>query len=133
MISPIKYTGYDKDNNIVGHCTGVNANDYINPAEVGKQVENIESVVKTQLDNIKHALMDISLDAQDAIIVQGTNMKGTIEDICTAVGSLSSTFTNSLSGLYGEAEKAHDKLQEQANADARSAVRKYSGVVRVEP
>ncbi len=131
MVSPKTYRGYDEEGKQVCSCTAVDANGYINPDEVKAAIDNVESVVSEQMNNISKALSNVAPEAEEAVIVQGTKMTETIEEICSSLGSLSGTFADSISSLYTESVRAHDEIQTQANDDAYNAVASSSGVVRV--
>ena len=133
MVTPNTYVGYDKDGQQICSCPATDANTYINPEEVKAGIENVISVVSEEMTKVSKALQDVAPDADTAVIVQGTKMTETIEQTCDALGSLSGTFGDSISGLYDQAMAVHDKLQNQANQEARSAVSSTSGVVRVSP
>lgn len=131
MVTPKTYVGYDHEGKQVCSCTAEDANNYLNQAEVQKAIENVEDVVTEQMKVISHALQDVAVDAESAIIVQGTKMTQTIEDTCIALNSLPEQFVSTISSLYDEAVSAHDKLQQQANSDAETKVRSTVGVESV--
>lgn len=131
MVSPRTYRGYDEEGKLVCSCTAVNANEYINPAEVQAAMTKVEDVVTDQMNNVCKALDNVTPDAEEAIIVQGTKMTEAIEETCSALKSLPGTFADSISSMYTEAISAHDRLQNQANDEARQAVRSTSGVSTV--
>lgn len=139
MVTPITYIGYDQDGKQVCTCTAEDANNYLNPSEVQKGIENVEDVLTEQIKNIRYALYDLEKDAETAIIVQGTKMTQMIEDICTDFSSLPGILINGIDGmdglsvLYDKAEVAHDQKQNETNETARNKVKSTTGVVRVSP
>ena len=58
-------------------------------------------------------------------------MDEVIEDTADALDKVPAQIYDSISGLYTEAEAAHDKIQTAANEEARNAAASYTGVVRV--
>ena len=87
------------------------SNTLINPAEVQAAIDNVKSVFEEQLNNVASSLRDISQDADEAIIVQGTSMEGTIEDTATLLTQVSGQVTQGIDALYDYAVQAHDQLQ----------------------
>lgn len=131
METPKTYSGYDEEGNFVLTVTAVDANGFINPSEVQTAIENVKTVVKEQMTTVTNAIRNFENDAKEAIIVQGTNMSGVIEDICTSLKQLDGTIGDSISCLYDEAVKVHDAIQTKANSEAYSQCSSQSGVVSV--
>ena len=133
MVEPKTYTGYDKENNIVGTCTAVDANDYINPADVKRAIDNLESVVNEQVSNISKALTSVAPDASHAVIVKGTNMQATIEEMATSIsdGTITNSIVGSVDEMYTVAVSSHDQLQNSANDEAYNTILSADGVVKV--
>lgn len=121
MEYPKTYRGVDSEGKVVTQCTAYDANGYINPAEVQAAIENVKAVFEEQLKSVADSLRDVSTDAKDAIIVQGTDMAGTIEDTATLLTSISSQVTQGIDQLYGYAVQAHDQLQINENNKAYNA------------
>lgn len=111
MENPKTYKGLDAEGNVKAQCTAVDANTLINPAEVQAAIDNVKSVFEEQLNNVASSLRDISQDADEAIIVQGTSMEGTIEDTATLLTQVSGQVTQGIDALYDYAVQAHDQLQ----------------------
>ena len=128
--SPKTYHGYDKDGKCITTQTGLDANTQINPAEVQAAIDNVKSVFEEQMKNVANALTDISTDAEEAVIVQGTSMTGTIEETATLLNGLAGQVTSGIDQLYTYAVEAHDQLQTNNNIDAYNAC-KVSGVVSI--
>jgi len=131
MLTPKTYRGYDSDGKCVIEYTAVDANDYINPAEVQTAIDKVKTAFTEQMKDVGDKLRAITADASEAIIVQGTKMDEVIEDTADALDQVPGQIYDSISGLYAEAEAAHDKIQTAANEEARNAAASYSGVVRV--
>lgn len=131
MLAPKTYTGYDQEGKVVCRCTAIDANEYLNPNEVKAAIDNIESAATDGINKISRALTNVAPDADEAVIVQGTKITGTIEEVCTSIKSLPGTITDSVSSMYTEAISAHDKLQTQANDGAYNQVRNTPNVVSV--
>lgn len=131
MLNPRTYNGYDKDGKLVGSCTAVDANTLINPEEVQAQIDNIVKVVDEQMQVISNALENISEDATDAVIVQGTNMSEIISETSSALDSVSGEVKENVQEAYNLSVQAHDKLQEQLNTDAYNTMSSTANVVSV--
>ncbi len=131
MVAPKSYTGYDQEGNVVVRCQAVDANQYLNPAEVKAAIDNVESVAEDSINRISNALVNVAPDANEAVIIQGTKIQGTIDDVCEAIKTLPGTIVDSISSLYTESISAHDKLQNQANDSAYNQTRATQGVVSV--
>ncbi len=121
MVSPKTYRGYNSENKCISQCTAVDANTLINPAEVKKAIENVKTVFAEQMDNVAKALTNVTEDASEAVIVQGTDMTKTIEDTALVLKNLSTEVTSGIDTLYDYAVQAHDKLQESKNNEAYNA------------
>ena len=130
MVSPVTYRGYDQDGTCIIQRTGVDANTQINPADVKAAIENVKAVFAEQMQNVAKSLTNISEDAEEAVIVQGTNMSKTIEDTATILSQLAEQVTTGIESLYEYAVQAHDSLQENNNATAYNECR-VSGVVSI--
>ena len=131
METPKTYVGYDSQGNRVVSCTAANANEYINPAEVQAAIDNVSSVATEQMGLISSALSNLTSDANEAVIVQGTKMTGVIEELCGAIEGVPSSIYDKISGYYDEAMKIHDELQRKANGEAEQAAWGKEGVVSV--
>lgn len=130
MESPKVYRGYNKEGTCVVSKTAVDANTLLNPAEVQAAIENVKDVFSAQMKAVAQALKDISNDAEEAVIVQGTNMGGTIDDVCSLLLTLSDKITSGIESLYDTAVKVHDELQRNENNKAYNACA-VSGVVSI--
>lgn len=121
MEVPKTYIGTDAEGQQICSVKAVDANDYINPAEVQAAIEKIKTVVKDEMQNIINGMSNIIIDADEAIIVEGTKMTQTIQDVCTELKKLPDSFIDSISGIYDESIKAHDALQKEENDKAYNA------------
>ena len=115
MVSPKTWRGYDKDGNVLCSVTAVDANEYINPAEVQAAIEKVESTAESGIDSIVAALNNVEPDASDAIIVQGTRMTETIEQACDAIKQVPGKIVETIAELYNISVREHDRLQNEAN------------------
>lgn len=131
MVEIKRYIGFDKENKQIATCMATDANTLLNPEEVKQAIDNVESVTNTEMDTISAALINLSDDAVDAIIVQGTNMASTIEDTAKALKDVGKVIKGTLEEIYDLAVEAHDKLQSDFNTKAYNAVAATSGVVSV--
>ena len=131
MVSPLTHRGYNKENECIVQKTGVDANTQINPQEVKTAIENVKKTFEEQLGVIANALMDLSKDAGDAVIVQGTNMTKTIEDMASLLKQYASQITNGIDQIYDYSVQAHDIIQQTNNNDAYNLCM-IDGVVRID-
>ena len=130
MESPKTYHGYDETGKCVVSATATDANTVLNPADVKAAIDNVKSAFEDQFKAIADALRGVSTDASEAVIVEGTNMKGTIEDTATLLTQVSGQVTQGIDGLYDLAVNAHDEIQAKFNTDAYNACR-VTGVVAI--
>ena len=121
MESPKTYHGYDSDDNCITTVTADDATNYINPDEVKQAIDNLEAVLKEQFKGISDALRGIEQDANEAVIVQGTKMSGTIEETCNALDAIPSSVMSQIGDLYNESVQVHDQLQTEFNEKAKNA------------
>lgn len=121
MISPRTYYGYNSENECIHSVTAENANNYIDPAEVQAAIDKFKTTVSDELGKVSKALSNITQEASEAVIVQGTKMDKVIEETATALGTIGESMGSSVESIYSEAVKAHDTIQEQLNANAKAA------------
>ncbi len=120
-VSPKSYSGYDNEGKCVSSATAYNATDYIDPAAVAAAVDKVQTVATDEMKNITTALGKLTEDANDAIIVQGTRMTSTFEEVITGINTIPGQIGDSLADLKTLAQQAHDDLQNQFNEAARNA------------
>ena len=96
------YKGYDSNNQHVITVTARNATDYINPQEVEAAIEKIKTVATEEIEIITNSLGKLTEDANDAIIVQGTKMTGTFEEIITGIKTIPDQIAEALAELKTE-------------------------------
>lgn len=120
-VSPKTYNGYDSNNQHVVTVTARNATDYINPQEVATAIEKVKTVATEEIGIISNSLGKLTEDANDAIIVQGTKMTGTFEEIITGIKTIPDQIAESLAELKTIAQQQHDELQNQFNETAKAA------------
>ena len=122
MESPKVYYGYDEKGQNVSYAKAVDATELINPADVQTAIDNVKTTFDEQFKSIADALMTmVKPDIEEAVIVQGCNMGGTIEDTATLLTQVSGEVTAGIEGLYDLAVQAHDNLQIEANKAAYNA------------
>ena len=120
-VSPKSYHGYDSEGKCVSSATASDATGYIDPAAVAAAVDKVKSVAAEEIESITTALGKLTEDANDAIIVQGTNMGATIEDVISGIKTIPGQIGDSISELKTLAQQAHDDLQNQFNEAAYNA------------
>lgn len=120
-VSPKSYRGYDAEGKCVSSATAQSAKTYIDPAAVAAAVDKVRSVATEEMDNITTALGKLTEDASDAVIVQGTKMTATFEEVITGIKTIPGQIGDSLEELKTIAQQAHDDLQNQLNENARNA------------
>ena len=119
--SPKSYSGYDSNGQKVSGATARNATDHINPQDVAKAIEKINTVATEEINRITTAIAKLTDDTNEAIIVQGTKMTATFEDVNSGIKEIPKQIVSSIEELKTMAEKAHDDLQRQFNEAARNA------------
>ncbi len=120
MEVPKVYIATDSEGQNICAVTAQDANSLINPSKVQEAIDNVKNKAEEEIKNIINAITYIKLDAEDAIIVEGTKMTQTIDDICKELKQVPNTILESISSIYGESVKAHDELQIKANEEAYS-------------
>ena len=120
-VSPKSYRGYDAEGKCVSSATAQSAKTYIDPAAVAAAVDKVRSVATEEMDNITTALGKLTEDDSDAVIVQGTKMTATFEEVITGIKTIPGQIGDSLEELKTIAQQAHDDLQNQLNENARNA------------
>ena len=120
-VSPKSYRGYDSEGKCVSNATASDATGYIDPAAVETAVEKVKSVAAEEIESIATALGKLTEDANDAIIVQGTDMGTTIEDVVSGIKTIPGQIGDSIADLKTLAQQAHDDLQNQFNEAAYNA------------
>lgn len=120
-VSPKSYRGYDAEGKCVSSATAQSAKTYIDPAAVAAAVDKVKTVASDEMDNITSALGKLTEDANDAVIVQGTKMTATFEEVITGIKTIPGQIGDSLEELKTIAQQAHDELQNQLNENARNA------------
>ncbi len=131
MLTPRTFYGYDQTSRCIVSCPAADATSVLNPNEVKAAIENLENVFVEEMKRIASALHDVTTDANEAIIVQGTKMSATIDDTANAIIQIPAQVIASFAELYDYSIKMHDALQQKFNDEAYNAVCTYSGVVRV--
>ena len=108
-VSPMTYRGYDANGNCVSYATASDATSYIDPAAVAAAVDKVQSVATEEIESITNALGKLTEATEDSIIVQGTKMTGTLEDVITGIKTIPGQVGDSLADLKTLAQAAHDK------------------------
>ena len=120
-VSPKTYHGYDSKGNCVSSATANDANNYIDPAAVATAVDKVSTVATEEMTVITTNLSKIKDDSTDSIIVQGTRMTSTFEEVISGINTIPGQIGDSLAELKTLAQKAHDELQNTFNDKARNA------------
>lgn len=120
-VSPKSYRGYDAEGKCVSSATAQSAKTYIDPAAVAAAVDKVRSVATEEMDNITSSLGKLTEDANDAVIVQGTKMTATFEEVITGIKTIPGQIGDSLEELKTIAQQSHDELQNQLNENAKNA------------
>lgn len=128
--SPRTYRGYNSNNEVVITKQAANANNEINPTEVKQAIENVKAVFDEQMNGVARALRNISQDADEAIVVEGTKMNDTIEETANLLTQIGPQITQGIDALYGLSVEAHNKIQQNFNNQAYNACR-VNGVVDI--
>ena len=120
-VSPKSYTGYDAEGKCVSSATAQSAKTYIDPEAVAAAVDKVRTVATEEMDNITTSLGKLTEDANDAVIVQGTKMTATFEEVITGIKTIPGQIGDSLEELKTIAQQSHDELQNQLNENAKNA------------
>ena len=128
--SPRTYRGYNSNNEVVITKQAANANGDLNPVEVKQAIENVKAVFEEQMNGVARALRNISQDADEAIVVEGTKMNDTIEDTAQVLTQIGPQITQGIDTLYELSVDAHNKIQQNYNNMAYNACR-VNGVVDI--
>lgn len=125
------YRGYDSQNQCIVTCTANDANTYINPTDVANAVKKVQDVASTDFPPIVSALKDIMEEEKQAIVIKGTKMTETVEQIAEVLNTFPGQLADSLTDLVSKAESEHDRIQKEMNDAAYSACKGTAGVVSV--
>ncbi len=131
MESPKAWAGYTEDWDYVTTVYAKDANNYINPAEVSTQINNVTAVMDEQIGIIQKALSSIIEDANQAIVVNNIKLGQTIQDLVDNLEMLKGNPNESLEYLYTGAVQAHDNIQSQLNDNAYYYTFEIENVVHV--
>lgn len=131
MDSPITYYGYDSNNEKKCYCKAEDANNYINPGEIAKKIEEANTELETGLNQVCKDLDSVEHDASTAMIVNGASMAPAIEARIEYIRGIPGKVKEQLEKFYQETISVHDEIQRQLNEKAYNAVDSTSGVVNV--
>ena len=131
MESPKRYIGYDKDGKQVTIAYGVDANKDIDPSIVKAKINNLDKVMTEEICKIQKALLDITKDASQAIIVNTTSKSGEIEDLVLNLEQYKKVPNQVFEQVYTESVNKHDSMQSDYNQQAENRVRNTSNVDKV--
>lgn len=131
MESPKKYTGYDKDDKQIIIAYGQDANNYINPNTVKSRINNLNKVMTEEICKIQAALLNLTKDASQALIVDTTSMTGEIEDLVLNLEPYKKVTDQAFEQVYTQSVKVHDAKQVEYNDQAKQKVSNTNGVVKV--
>jgi len=125
MVSPRTFHGYKNVNGTeqeVASCAAKDATEYLDPNEVKSAIDNLINVFQEEMNNIANALRDTTKDTNEAIIVQGTKMTGTVEDTADSIAKIPSQVVESFQQLYTTAVQTRDAIQDELNEAAYASV-----------
>ena len=131
MTEPKTFHGLNSEGQEIASCTARSATEYLDPNEVKQAIDNLVSVFEEEMNNIANALRDTTTDANEAIIVQGTKMTGTIEDTADSIAQIPAQVIDSFNELYEISVQRANELQEELNNAAYNSVASQSGVTSV--
>lgn len=131
MEVPRKYAGISGDTNerIVTRQAADASNDYIDPEEIKKAIENLKQVINTGLKNIGSAIADIRC-GDEALVVADKTMQPIIDEAAEQIaGDVKSDeyspivkqIESSLDQIYENAVDVHDDIQQQLNKQAEKS------------
>lgn len=120
-VSPMSYRGYDSEGKCVSSATANDATNFIDPAAVAAAVDKVQSVATEEMELIATALGKLTEDVNDAIIVQGTKMTATFEEVISGIKTIPGQIGGSIADLKTLAQQAHDQLQNEFNQAAYNA------------
>ena len=117
-VSPMSYHGYDSEGKCVSSATAEDATNYIDPAAVAAAVDKVESVAEEEIELVASDLKKLMDDSEDSIIVQGTKMTATFEEVISGIKTIPGQIGGSLADLKTLAQQARDKKQNELNQKA---------------
>lgn len=117
-VSPMSYRGYDSEGKCVSSATAEDATNYIDPAAVAAAVDKVESVAEEEIELVASDLKKLMDDSEDSIIVQGTKMTATFEDVISGIKTIPGQIGGSLADLKTLAQQARDQKQNELNQKA---------------
>ena len=137
-VLPKKYAGYDEKDKEIVRLQARDVNEFLDIAGVEAQLNNINTTIETEINNICKKLKDIiTNDSEDdyvdinALVIEGTNMSGVLEDIITELKSLPEQMQDSLSDIPKKVGKKIDEIQTDLNNRAQEEVSNTKSVVTV--
>ena len=83
------------------------------------------------MENVAKSLEEIAPNAGAALVVKGTNMKGTVEDIAKEIRQIADKIFATVSDIYDRSITVHDQIQSQYNSKAYDVASQGQNVVRV--
>ena len=120
-VTPKSYRGYDSEGKCVSSATAKSATEFIDPKAVADAVEKVKTVATDEMESIATALGKLTDDANDAVIVQGTKMTATFEDVISGIKTIPGQIGDSIEDLKTLAQQAHDEIQTQLNDAAKNS------------
>lgn len=128
---PHRYNGYDGNGKNIAGKNADDANLQINPQEIGKAVEKAKQNIEEANKGIKEAIEDFETDAIKAIQIEGVTGFDGIDELKEAVGKVPSGLCDLFDKTVSEAQKVHDKIQEQYNIAAYKIVEGHEDVKEI--
>ena len=130
MESPKTYKGYDQTGKVIVTKNAADASQEIDPKAVRAGIDNVKEVFTDEMCKLARSLRNISADASEAVIVEGTNMKDTIEETAKILEQIAGQVISGIESLYDESVTYHDQLQSNLNAQAYNSCR-VTGVTKI--
>lgn len=123
LTNPKTYEGIDPSTKeVVGPITAQNADEIIDPAEVAKKIKNASEIIEKEMGNLASGIAPTADDSKEAIIIEGTDMSETINEIANIIKEFATEINKSIEGLYEESVNARNHIQDLLNDQARQSI-----------
>lgn len=117
LTNPKTYDAIDKTTKEqVFTKTAENASDYVKLEKISDAIENAKDTIENEMKNLAESITNASIDSKEAIIVEGTSMKETIEDIADQIKEIGkSVLIHDVESLYEDAVNSRNHIQDLLN------------------
>ena len=124
LVRVITYKGKIKDGDKEKEisCQAGSAKEVIDPEAIATAVQGVCTAAQEGAQTISQNVGDLSKTASSALKVNNISMKKLVEELAQAAASTSGTVSQMLSDIPQEAEDLHNKLQREANKEARDTL-----------